>query len=518
MRFAVTSSEMKTCDRNTSEYFGVSSEVLMERASLKVVEHILSWIENRNCNRKYKALILCGVGNNGGDGACIARLLKQNGVQVNVCVIGNYTKCSDLLLKQIGILAKYGVSTDTFSHVRDTKSASEFDIIVDAMFGIGLSRPVTGDYAEAIDYCNDCKSERQNDLLVISVDMPSGINADNGKVMQNAVIADETITFNFAKLGQLLYPGCEYTGKLSIDDVGITTDSFLGKEPPCFYFDETVKELIPPRRKDSNKGTNGKVLVIAGSKEISGACILATSSCLKAGAGMVRVFTASENSDIIRTSIPEAMVDTYSSEQDITNKLQMLLDWSTAVVLGPGIGTESIGCFLVKAVLKLCEKDLVLDADALNIIASDDQLMKTSSEFARNGKRLIITPHLGEFARLYKSNIADCKENMLSYPKELADKLHCAVVCKDSRTIVADSVGRKKYINLSGNDGMATAGSGDVLAGIVGALLSHKMSSFDTACISVYLHGLAGDRAALEKGKSNMTASDIINHIGDLLE
>lgn len=518
MKYAVTGSEMKTCDRNTSEYFGVSSEVLMERASLKVVDHILSWIHNRNCSRKYKALILCGVGNNGGDGACIGRLLKQAGVHVNVCVVGDYTKCSDLLLKQIDILKKYGVATDTFSHIRDTKSPEQFDIIVDAMFGIGLSRPVTGDYAEAISYCNHCKEERQSDLLVISVDIPSGINADNGKVMQSAIRADETVTFNFAKLGQLFYPGCEYSGRLYIDDVGITVDSFLGKEPSCFYFDEPVKELVPQRRMDSNKGTNGKVLVIAGSKDISGACILASNACFKAGAGMVRVFTALENAEIIKTSLPEAMVDTYSEEKDITNKLQLLMDWATSVVLGPGIGTERIAHFLVKKVLDTCEKDLILDADALNIIAEDNELMKKAGEYARNGKRLIMTPHMGEFSRLFKKEIAECKGNMLTYPKELADRLHCTIVCKDARTVVADSVGKKIYINMSGNDGMATAGSGDVLSGIVGAMLSHHLPLFETACISVYLHGLSGDNAASEKGKSYMTATDIIEHIGGLLE
>ncbi len=518
MRYAVTSNEMKTCDRNTSEYFGVPSIVLMERASLKVVEHTLSWIQNRQCNRKYRALVLCGVGNNGGDGACIARLLKQAGVHVNVCVVGDYTKCSELLLKQIAILGKYGVTTDTFSHIRDTKSPAQFDIIVDAMFGIGLSRAVSGDYAEAIAYCNACKEERQSDIFIISVDIPSGINADNGKVMADAVKADETVTFNYAKMGHLFYPGCEHTGKLHVEDVGITCESFLGKEPDCFYYDEPVKELIPERRKDSNKGSNGKVLIIAGSQDISGACILATDASLKAGAGMVRVFTASENSEIIKTSIPEAMVDTYSDEKDITNKLQLLLDWSTAAILGPGIGTENIARFLVKKVLGSYDKDIVLDADALNILATDDELMKLASEYARNGKKLIITPHLGEFSRLSKKGISECKENMLFYPKELANKLHCTVVCKDARTVVADSIGKKIYINMSGNDGMATAGSGDVLAGIMGAMLSHKLPAFETACISVYLHGLSGDKAAFEKGKSYMTATDIISHIGDLLE
>ena len=521
MRYAVTSSEMKIYDRNTSEYFGVPSEVLMERASLKVTEHILNWVCDRKCNRKYRALVVCGVGNNGGDGACIARLLKQQGILVNICVVGDYTKCSDLLLKQLDILKKYGTGTDTFSNIRDNKSEFEWDIIVDAMFGIGLSRAVAGDYALFVDYIAKCKENKGDDLFVISVDMPSGINADNGALCQKAVKADMTVTFNQAKIGQLMYPGCEYCGKLLIEDAGITDESFLSKEPHAFYYNEEIRDLLPSRRPDSNKGTNGKVLLIAGSKNISGACILTAKALFSSGCGMVRIFTADQNKEAVKALLPEAMIDSYSDSESfetITEKLELFFDWSTAAVIGPGIGTEKIAINLVRQVLERYEKDLVIDADAINVIASDDDLKALLGNYSRNGRRLILTPHLGEFSRLCGESIKDCKDNILVYPKELARKLHCTIVCKDARTIVADSNEKKIYINMSGNDGMATAGSGDVLAGITGAMFSHKKSAFDTACLSVYLHGLSGDRAAKTLGKSAMTASDIADHIGDFLE
>ena len=518
MKYAVSSQEMKRYDRNTSEYFGISSEVLMERASLKAVEHILKWIKLRECDRRYKALVICGVGNNGGDGACIARLLMQQNILVNFCVVGDYTKCSDLLLKQLSILNNYGAQTDTFSNICDNKSSFEWDIIVDAMFGIGLSRPVAGDYAKAVDYINSCKEDKKSDLLVLSVDMPSGINADNGEICQKAVRADITVTFNHAKIGQILYPGCEYAGEVVIEDAGITKESFLGKEPGAFYYDEDVKSLIPARKADSNKGTNGKVLLIAGSENISGACILAAKALFAAGAGMVRVFTAIQNAEAVKELIPEAMIDTYGKDEDATGKLEMLLGWSTAVVLGPGIGTNAQAKDIVHFVLSFYDKDLVMDADAINLVSESDELKSLLSNYARNGKKLILTPHLGEFSRLSGRSVSECKKGILSFPKELADMLHCTIVCKDSRTVVADSNEKKIYINVSGNDGMATAGSGDVLSGIVGALLSHKMSSFKTACVSVYLHGLAGDAAAKKVGKSAMTASDIAEHIGDFLE
>ncbi len=521
MRYAVTSSEMKIYDRNTSEYFGVPSEVLMERASLKVTEHILKWIDERNRDRKYKALVVCGVGNNGGDGACIARLLKQKGIYVNICVVGDYTKCSDLLLRQLDILKKYGTATDTFSNIRDNKSEFEWDIIVDAMFGIGLSRAVSGDYALAVDYISGCKEKKGDDLFIISVDMPSGINADNGALCQKAVKADMTVTFNQAKIGQLMYPGCEYTGKLMIEDAGITDESFLSKEPQAFYYDDEVKDLLPHRRPDSNKGTNGKVLLIAGSKNISGACILAAKALFAAGCGMVRIFTAADNREAVKTLLPEAMIDTYSENDTcemISDKLDMLFDWSTAIVMGPGMGKEDTASFIVRKVLERYEKNLVIDADAINLIAANDEYRDLLGNYSRNGKRLILTPHLGEFSRLCDCSIKECKENILSFPRELAKKLHCTIVCKDARTIVADSNEKKVYINMSGNDGMATAGSGDVLAGITGAILSFGKSSFETACLSVYLHGLSGDSAAKALGKSSMTASDIAEHIGDFLE
>ncbi|WP_029230998.1 bifunctional ADP-dependent NAD(P)H-hydrate dehydratase/NAD(P)H-hydrate epimerase [Butyrivibrio sp. VCB2006] len=517
MRYAVNSQEMKIYDRNTSEIFGVESCVLMERASLKVVENIERWIASRNIERKVRALVIAGVGNNGGDGACIARLLKQKGIIVSICIIGDFTKCTDLLLGQLKILEKYGVAPDTFSNIRDNKSPAEWDIIVDAMFGIGLSRPVTGDFAEAVRYINDCKEERKSDILVTSVDMPSGINADNGKLCEVAVKADMTITFNQVKLGHILYPGCEYTGRLIVEDAGITEDSFLSKEPHAFFYDEDIKALLPERILDANKGTNGKVLIIAGSKDVSGACILAANACLKAGAGMVKIFTASENAEVIKALMPEAMLVTYQDFEAFNEKLKLCFDWASTVVLGPGIGTAQSGFELVKQTLEEYTGNLVVDADALTLVSRDHELRNLLSNYARSGRKLVLTPHLGEFARLFDRDIRDCKEHILEYPTELARNLHCTVICKDARTVIADSKEKKIYINMSGNDGMATAGSGDVLAGIIGAFMAFGKTSFEIACLSVYLHGLAGDKAASEKGKHSMVATDIIQGMEEIL-
>ncbi len=518
MRYAVTSQEMRVYDRNTSEYFGIPTFTLMERASLLVAAHICEWIEDRGFDRTVRVLVIAGVGNNGGDGACVARLLRQRGVKVSICVIGDFTKCSDLLLSQLKILEKYGVTTDTFSNIRDNKSPSDWDIIVDAMFGIGLSRPLTGDYADAVRFVNNCKAERKSDLLVVSIDIASGVNADNGFVYSDAIRADMTITFNQVKLGHIMYPGCEYTGDLYVEDAGITEDSFLGKEPSAFYYDEEIAALLPARKPDGNKGTNGKVLIIAGSRDVSGACVLAATAAMKAGAGMVKIFTASENAEAIKTLLPEAMLITYDDFEPFNEKLELALEWSTSVVIGPGIGLTQSGYELVKQTLSEYGKGIVVDADAITLIAKEAELRTLAENYSRSGRKLIMTPHLGEFARLFDRDIKDCKQHILEYPGDLARTLHCTMVCKDARTIVADSREKKFYINVSGNDGMATAGSGDVLSGILGAFLAFDKSAFEIACLGVYLHGLAGDRAALEKGRSSMVASDIIWGMEEILK
>ncbi len=508
---------MKLCDRNTSEYFGLDSMVLMERASLAVADNVDSFRDERGAVRQYSVLVLAGCGNNGGDGVCAARLLKQRGYKVTLSVLGDMTKASDLLVRQLDIAGRYGIRVDTFSNIRDNKKGSDFDIIVDALFGIGLSRPLTGAYLDAVAFINNCKKERDSDLFVISVDMPSGISADTGEVCAGAVRADTTVTFNHVKLGQIMYPGCEYTGRLVVSDVGITSESFMGKEPETVYYDGDVAALIPKRKRDSNKGTNGKVLIVAGSRGMSGAAVLSASACLKSGAGMVRVFTAVENAEVVKALLPEAILDTYEDFEPVREKLMAAMEWSTQAVIGPGIGTEGKGRELVTDVLERYDKSLVMDADALNIIADDERLFKLAGNFATGGKKLILTPHMGEFARLVKMPMRECIDRRFELAGNLARKLHCTVICKDARSIVADSNEKKIYINISGNDGMATAGSGDVLSGITGALLHAEMSGFDTAVAAAYLQGCAGDVAARTRGRYSMVASDMVAALSEVL-
>ena len=531
-KYALTSGEMKRYDANTSGHFGIPTEVLMERASLNVAKAIMDWRDSRAGHRVYSVLVMAGTGNNGGDGICAGRILKTYGYDVCVCMVGDEVKRSELCKLQSDIAHRYGVDFTDMEGLRDMDS-SPWDVVIDALFGVGLSRDLSGKYADAAGLINTVKDSRKEDVYVVAVDIPSGIDADSGRVLGCAVRADITVTFNYAKIGHLMYPGCSYTGELRITDAGITDGSRLDEEPGAFYYDCDQTAVLPDRRPDGHKGSNGRILIIAGSKEISGACILAAGASFNCGAGMVRIFTHRANAETVKTLLPEALADFYDHEEDpeaVTERLDMALKWSDAAVIGPGVGTDAGARHILKAVLEKYNKRLVIDADGLNMIATDDELRGLTSDYGRDNasdvnadnahnavthptghwnKSLIITPHIAEFARLMRKPPAECKDNILKLPGELARELNCVVVCKDARTVVASPDEDLIYINISGNDGMATAGSGDVLSGILGYMVSQETDIFTAACKGVYLHGKAGDRAALVYGKRAMKASDI---------
>mgnify|MGYP003588011924 CR=1 FL=1 len=523
MQYVVTSAEMRRCDQNTSEHFGMDSKVLMERAALAVAARIGEWKTCQETTRALRALVAFGHGNNGGDGVAVGRILAQHGYQVTFMAVGEGGVYSELTRQQMDIVRAYGYEIDTFSNIRENKSQMDWDIIVDAMFGIGCNRPLEYEYEQAVKLIDNIKKIRRNELLVCAVDMPSGISADDGKVCGVAVHADVTVTFNFAKVGQVMYPGCDYTGKLYVEDAGITQAGFLGEIPGAFLYDETAAELLPGRAAYGNKSTFGRILIVAGSSEISGACTLCATTCYRSGAGMVRIFTAKENRETIQTMLPEALLDTYTAdtgEEHLTRTctaLRKAMKWSSALCIGPGIGTDTVAHAILETVLREYTHSIVLDADALNLIAEDETLQKLASEYSDSEKWVIMTPHVAEFARLYGSTVAACKDHILAWPRELAEKYHCTVICKDARTVVAGAQNSQIYLNVSGNSGMATAGSGDVLTGLLGALSVCGEDGFKIACMGSYLHGLAGNLAAREYGEYYMLAGDIMKALQQVL-
>ncbi|MDY2698908.1 MAG: NAD(P)H-hydrate dehydratase [Lachnospiraceae bacterium] len=497
MKYIVKSREMKAYDEDTINRIGIPSVVLMERAALAVVEELV-----KSEYHHKRVLIVAGCGNNGGDGLAIGRLLALRGYDVTFCLVGSPEKMTDEAKRQMNIIQNLGFS------IQSKLKNQEYDMVIDALLGIGLSRDVSGEYLEWIQQIN---LYRSRGACVYSVDIPSGICADNGKVMGDAVHADFTVTFGFAKRGHLFYPGKEYTGKLVVSDIGITEKSFEIGEPSAFCYErKDLSWLIPYRRPDGNKGTFGKVLLVAGSRDMSGACVLCGNSILRSGAGMVKMISDICNREILQQTLPEAMLYSYEEKPD-EKRVRDSLSWCDVVVVGPGIGTGENAYAIMKLLLENQKLPMIIDADGLNLISEHEELENLAA--MREKGKTIMTPHPGELVRLMHTSMEEYKKNREKLAGDLAEKFGCVVVAKDAVTLVVQCNQNKLYINTSGNDAMATAGSGDVLAGIIGGLTAQGMHPFEAACIGVYLHGIAGENASVKNGKYGVTSSDIIKEL-----
>lgn len=510
-QYLVTASEMQCYDANTIEKYHIPALLLMERAALVTVEELQRVRGNRPC----RVLVAAGCGNNGGDGLAVGRLLMLQGYDVTCVLLGSEDRCTAQTAKQLAILRGY--QAPVFSTIQD----DEYDIVIDAILGIGLSRPAEGICSDAIQWIN------HSGAYVCSVDIPSGIQADTGKVMGSAVCADLTVTYGFYKLGHMLYPGAVHVGTVVCRQMGIDERSFLGTVPYWFTYTGNRERVLPGRRPDGNKGTFGKALIIAGSRRIAGAAMMAAKSAFRIGAGMVKVVTASGNREALQQYVPEVMSVTYGdgalasdavSSNDRTAFMAALKEaeaWADCILVGPGIGMERQAYELLRFAILESRLPLVIDADGLNLLARDQSLQEAVADGGLQGRAVILTPHLAEFARLYGCATEQVKEHMTDYPVLLSDRLHCTVVCKDARTVVVWHDGQRGYLNVTGNSGMATAGSGDVLAGMITGLLAQKMTGEAAAVAGVYLHGIAGDLAAARETEASMTATDMIDRIGD---
>ncbi len=500
MEYVVTAEEMRKCDTNTIEKFHVPSLVLMERAALAVYDVINEYHQSEK-----KVLIVAGTGNNGADGIAVGRLLAQSGFYVTFFLVGKEEKFSEAMQAQLKIIRAYGYSVCT------SYPDEEYDIIVDALFGIGLSRDVQGNCLEAIRCMNQAKGWK------ISVDMPSGIHTDTGAVLGEAIKADVTVTFAYRKLGQILYPGCGYAGKLIVKQIGITEEGFLGQRPQVCCFSDNETDFVPERLPYGNKGTFGKVLIVAGSDRMSGACLLSAEAAFRSGCGMVRVLTDGVNREIVATKLPEALLDAYQNEEQMLSLLQEGCAWADCILVGPGCGTADATVKKIQFLLSSTEKPLVIDADGLNVISENLTLYNLLKEtIIEKNRTIILTPHLGEFSKLCKKSIPDIKADFINIVRQYAQETGCIIVCKDARTVVC----RKddfSYLNISGNSGMATAGSGDVLAGVIVGLMAQSKNGFEAAMKGVYLHGILGDRAAERKNEYTLLASDLIEMMDDVL-
>jgi len=487
MKYLVTAEEMGRCDRNTIEKINIPGPVLMERAALAVCREITG-LENVRT-----VLIIAGTGNNGGDGLALARLLCEEGMDVSVCIIGDESRATNQWRLERRILSSYPVN---FISIPDNP---EYNVYVDALFGVGLKRPIEGDYAKVINACN----ERGG--IKVAIDIPSGINPDDGSVMGCAFKADITVTFAFAKRGLFMYPGCGFAGRVVTAPVGITELGFEGKLPEMFYYDEPLHELLPERDKAGNKGSFGKVLLIAGSVNMAGAAVLSAKACYHAGAGMVKVLTPEDNRVIMQSTVPEALLGTY----DDFEKSEM---WADVIAIGPGLGVNKEALKILGRVIGHSKKSVIVDADALNLLSVNEELAEELSRQGKNGRTIILTPHVGELSRLTGTETAGLKGSLPHHGMNFSKKMNAVVVAKDARTFIC-APGKKICANIRGTSGMASAGSGDVLTGCIAGLLAQKMEAFRAASVGVYACALAGEAAERAKSEYAMTAMDIADNL-----
>ncbi|HIX58263.1 MAG TPA: NAD(P)H-hydrate dehydratase [Candidatus Blautia gallistercoris] len=493
MKEFVSCRKMKEIDAHTIQEHKIPSLVLMERAACAVVEQL----ETRKETLK-RILCVCGAGNNGGDGIAIARILNGKGYACAIFFLGKREKMTEETRRQMAIAESYQVP------VVNNPDWKEYTTIVDAIFGVGLTRAVEGEFARVIEAMNRCKARR------VAVDIPSGIHGDTGQVLQKAVQAEETVTFAYAKPGLYLYPGKQFAGHVKTADIGIYRET----DTPLEIAVLEKKDLwswLPARDPGGNKGTFGKILVVASQKNMAGAGYLCASACFATGAGMVKLHTVEENRIIYQTLLPEALVSTQKTVQVDLELLRNDLDWCDVVAVGPGLGTGADSQELLKYLLENNTKPMVLDADALNMISRYPSWMKYL------GAHCVVTPHVGEMSRLTGISTEEIKRTAPEQAKKFHERTKTVCVLKDARTWIAGETDTV-YLNISGNDGMATAGSGDVLCGTITGMLAAGLEPVKAAALGAFLHGLAGEYASLEKGVRGMLAGDIVHGISQVLK
>jgi len=496
---------MRGLDACAINDYGIPGIVLMENAGRGTVEAML---------KRYGALrgkliaILVGPGNNGGDGLVVARYLHQIGARPQVFLLTSPEKLSGdaavnlQIVKRLPMEIKQVVDQGSLGSI--TASLQHSTLLVDAIFGTGLSREVGGHFAAAIVLMN------QIGRPIVAVDMPSGLNSDSGQIMGVCVQADLTVTYGLAKPGQVTYPGAEQVGSLKVVDIGIPPEAVAQAEIKIDLLQkDDLAGLVPQRLADSHKGTFGHVMLLGGSQGKTGAAMLGAKGALRAGAGLVTLGSPQKINDIYEASLAEAMtvplVSEYCLSIDDYDDIAMLLSGKKAVVLGPGLGLAEETRRLVSKLYQEVELAMVVDADALNALSREKGLVNHTPA------PRIMTPHPGEMARMTGLSTSEIQANRREVAASFAKDNNVILVLKGAATIIADPHGRLA-VNPTGNSGMAAGGMGDVLSGVLGGLLAQGLPVWEAACLGVYVHGLAADRIAA-KVRAGFLASEVADEI-----
>ena len=501
----VTGEEMKALDRAAIEEYGIPGLVLMENAGRHVVEVIR---QDLGDVRDKVVTVFVGKGNNGGDGLVIARHLLNMGAEIKVLLLADTKEINGDAAVNLEIWQKLGQKIYSIHHGDGINIVRlilmNTDLIVDAIYGTGFRGKVPEKVGRIIEVLNSSGKP------IVAVDVPSGLEASNGKVNGPCIQATHTVTFGLPKLGLILEPGASYAGRLHIVDISIPA-VLVEKEGPSRYLitPELVREWLPARPTDAHKGTFGRILIVAGSRGMTGAACLAGEAALRAGAGLVTVAVPETLHDILEMKLTEVMTTPLPDNgkgclsKEAKQAILSLLEDKDVLAIGPGLSNDPDVAALVRELLSSIKVPCVFDADALNALAGAGELLKKVQAPA------IITPHPGEMARLTGTSIQEIQEDRLLAASKAALNWNDVVVLKGARTVVADP-GGAIYINPTGNPGMATAGSGDVLTGCIAALLAQGLKPSRAAAAGVYLHGLAGDLTAREKGMMGLVAGDLV--------
>jgi NAD(P)H-hydrate epimerase len=504
----LTAEQIREIDRLSAEQFGIPSILLMENAGMRVVEVLEERFENLE---ELTIAILCGKGNNGGDGFVIARQLIQKGSCPFVFLFADENEVKGDAKTNLEILRAIGcpptVVTSEHDWYEERLEVIDADIIVDALLGTGLSKPLSGLYKSVVETLDDFVR-----ATIVSVDVPSGLQTNDSRVTGPAVEADLTVTFTALKPCLVLPPSHDFAGDVLVADIGNPHELLESGELNLHLIEPSLFTAARHiRESDTNKGDYGKVLVIGGSRGKSGAAAMAGQAALRSGAGLVTVATASSVLPSIAASMPELMTESLAETGEGTiagQDISQILTGKTVLAIGPGLTTQPETSAFVRRLVRDTTLPVVIDADALNAFVG------YTDEIRGNGQARILTPHPGEMARLLGSEVSHVVGNRVEVARTFATDHKVYVVLKGFRTVVATPDG-SAYVNSTGNPGMATGGTGDVLTGMIAGILGQEnLGDFvERLCLAVYLHGLAGDLAAEELGEEVMVATDILRFL-----
>lgn len=495
-----TPEQMRRLDRSAIRQYHIPDLILMENAGLAAFRVIM---DRYGC-KNLRAAILCGSGNNGGDGLVLARHMHSHGGHPSLVLLGDPEKYAGAAKRNFEIISGLPIPVASVKNRQALQDLlAHADLIVDAIFGTGLDRSVEGFYREAICTAND------SGLPIIALDIPSGVSGLSGQVLGEAISAEATITFGLPKRGNLFYPGAGLCGDLFVTHIGFPRELVLD---PDIKVEASIPPPLPPRRADGYKTAFGDALFIAGSRGYYGAPVFAALSHLKAGGGYARLATprslaphlAANGSEIV--FLPQEETGEGSLSLSAQSTLIELSVRSDFIVIGPGLSLQDETQALVWELTRHVQRPILIDGDGLTALCREDEYL------AGRKHPTIMTPHLGEMARLSGKNILEIQDNPVNVLRDECAKRHAIIVLKGAHSLIGMPDGRV-HINLSGNSGMATAGSGDVLTGCISAMYGLGLPVEDAVTTGVFLHGLAGDLAAQDLGADGMTARDILAYL-----